>query len=324
MKPLIDWFSISFKTLKNLDCFFKWFHLDISEFKPVAGHWNYRYGLWQNGVVIYYTITQDSTGKEYYDICLNLSGSGCRRYESIRGNNFDWLIFYESILKTFGNQCINVSRVDLALDVKDNTVPDMLKIIKLIDEHKYITQFRRVVTGRGSEEWAYFGSPKSDTRLRIYNKAIERGFKDEKWIRFEYQFRNEAADRFLNHYVHCRNVGQCFKDFVSKSVTFTTKPNMPTGKDSFNHHTDRLNPVRWWVEFVKGAGEITKLEVVGEEYNYTALKKYIELQAAPSLLTFVKANGNSLSALWEIIQKQEDRLNEKQKQVIRERQKCLD
>jgi DNA relaxase NicK len=197
----------------------------------------------------------------------------------------------------------------------------MMAIIKLVDERKYISQFRRVVTGRGAEEWAYFGAPSSDTRLRIYNKALERGFPSEKWVRFEYQFRNEAADRFLNHLTTCRNLGQAFKDFIDKSVMFTTKPNSESYAD---HNQSKLKAAKWWKLFVKGAGEITKFITVGVEYNYTALQKYLDIQAGPSIAAFIKANGGDMTPLLELVNRQDDRLNDRQKEVIRERQSRLE
>lgn len=322
MTPLVDWFCASFKALKFFDCFFAYFSLKKEDFQEISGRWNYHHGLWQQGITIYYSEVESNVGTAYYDVCINFSGSGCRKYETLRGLSFDWISFIDSLMSAYKGR-INISRVDVALDVKDDSVPSMLGIIKLVDAHKYISQFRRVVSGRGSEEWVYFGSPTSDTRLRIYNKALERGFVSDKWVRFEYQFRNQAADRFLNHLLTCRNLGQAFKDFINSSVTFTTKPNLPNCSVLYNTHTSRLNPAAWWKKFVKGAGQITKFEVVGVEYNYTALQKYIDLQAGPSLYAFISANGGDIGPLLSLIERQKYRLNDKQRSVISERQSEL-
>ena len=48
----------------------------------------------------------------------------------------------------------------------------------------------------GDEEEVIFGASSSSTRLRIYNKALERGVAGP-WVRVEFQLRDEAANSFL-------------------------------------------------------------------------------------------------------------------------------
>jgi len=260
VNALVDWVTVSFKSLKNFNCFFKYFNLNFDDFKPISGRWNYTNGLWQDGITVYYNVREDGM-KYLYDMCLNFSGGGCRRYETLRGELFNWVDWFTFLLKSFGKDCIHISRTDLALDVMDDTVPDMIKIIKDVDKRKYISLFRRVVTGRGAEEWAYFGAPTSDVRLRIYNKALERGL-DLKWIRFEYQFRNQGAMKYINHLVTCKNLGQAFSDYIDKSVVFTTKPNI-----DIQNNQKRLVPQNWWLNFTAGAKEITKYKIVKSKWG---------------------------------------------------------
>lgn len=317
MKPLVDWFCCSFKGLKKIDEIFDLFKLEKEAFKNAAGRWCYTAGLWFDCISVYW-VSRGDVDNLTYDVCINMSGQGCRRYETIRGQGFDWTDFFE-VLKQYDHG-YNVSRIDVALDVKDDSVPDMIKIIKAVDDHKYISQFRRVVTGRGSEEWVYFGSPQSDVRLRIYNKALERKFYDAKWIRFEYQLRNGGADRFLNHILSCHDMGQAFKDFVSQSVKFTKKVNCPSGSDSYNHNSNRMALAKWWADFVKGAGEITKFEAPGVEYNLSALTNYLSRQVSPSLETYIESYGGDITPLIEMCQQARFRMNDKQKRLVGDRQ----
>lgn len=218
MIAIIDWLTVSFKSVTSFDCVLSYFGLNKADFKPVAGHWSYMSGLWRPGISIYYTEHRSDVYRTTYDVCVNMSGTGCRLYETIRGRGHDWIAFLSNIQRDFPGY--NFSRVDVALDIKDDSCPSMVRIIQLVETKHYRSLFRRVVTGHINEEWVYMGSPSSSTRLRIYNKALERNMPNEKWVRFEYQLRDESADRFLNHLFKCRHLGQAMKDFLEKSISF--------------------------------------------------------------------------------------------------------
>lgn len=328
MKPLVDWFCCSFKAVKIFDEILQYFMLKKDDFKPATFTNHYQYGLWWNNISVWYNINDKhddlilNPDSDYswttYDICISMSGQGCRSYETLRGDGFDWVTFFRQLHDGFAPDCYNVSRLDVAFDVRDDSVPTMLKIIQCVNGRKYVSQFRRHISITGDEEQVNFGSPQSKTRLRIYNKALERGFPDtEKWVRFEYQLRDISADRFLNHLYHCDSLGRAFKDFINESVKFTIKPNIAS---IANHNQGRLNAVGWWKNFVKGAGKVTRFETPGVEYNMAACQKYLDTQAGNSLYTFVAGHGGDITPLIEIIQQHEDRINDKQKALIRQQQ----
>jgi phage replication initiation protein len=224
---------------------------------------------------------------------------------------------FANLRKGFYPDTYHVARVDVAYDIKDDSVPDMLKIINYVRLNKFKSKFRKYLPAAGNaEQWVYFGSGQSDTRLRIYNKAMERKREDEgKWIRFEYQLRNKSADRFLCQLLSCENLGQSMKDFLNESVMFTTQPNIGVLN---NHHQTRLRPARWWAKLVEGAQKVEKFEVPGIEYNIQGVNRYIENQVAPSLFTKVAVDGGDITALMELILRNKDRLNDKQKALISE------
>ena len=94
------------------------------------------------------------------DAGVELSGAGCRMLETCNGNSFDWIGLF-GYIREQGDE-MNVSRLDVA----------------------------------GDEEEVIFGASSSSTRLRIYNKALERGVAGP-WVRVEFQLRDEAANSFL-------------------------------------------------------------------------------------------------------------------------------
>jgi len=314
--PLIDWFSCSFKDVKNLYDIFEYFKMNFDDFKETKGNGilKYSHGLWFDGITIYYNKKQDSNGF-HYDFFVNMSGQGCRRYETIQGEEFDWVVFFKWIQSNFP-LCSHFSRIDIAVDVKDKMVPTMKSIIRYTEERKYISNMRRVATGHMAEEWVYFGSPQSDTRLRIYNKALERGLAEsEKWVRFECQLRNESAKRFLNHLNNCGSLGVAYRDFLNETVRYTEQSNIDVLQ---NHNQSRISMAKWWLKFTEGAAKFTKFETVGVEYNYMHLEKYVDRQAGNMLAAYVDANEGDISPLLEIISRHGVSINDRQRQAVRE------
>lgn len=101
---------------------------------------------------------------------------------------------------------VDCSRVDVAVDDKSGV--DYLAEVRAAQVHGNYTGYRshRYITsariGQDEGRTLYFGSPKSDRQLRVYDKQIERGSSDS-WIRWECQLRKTAAHDFFCYW---RNV----------------------------------------------------------------------------------------------------------------------
>lgn len=82
---------------------------------------------------------------------------------------------------------LEFSRRDIALDIYGENMNDF----SFID---YAGRKRiEYKTASYELETLYLGAPDSDERIRIYDKAKERGIKDKKWFRIEAQIRREKA-----------------------------------------------------------------------------------------------------------------------------------
>ena len=276
------------------------------------------FGLRYENITILYNEIQINDHK-YFDCFINFSGQGCRQFETIQGDDFDWIVWFGNIFTYLINNDPHFSRIDIALDVNGNSVPIMLKLFDSARNHKYVSNFRSYSIHEGSDEQVlYFGSPTSDTRIRIYNKALERGFdiKDcEQWTRFEYQLRNQSASRFLNHiFSEGMTLGQAMIDFLNSSIRFTTK-----STDTLKgHEHDRLISCRWWQDLIRNAGEVTKLNIVGIEYNLSKAQVYIATQVAPTLHAFIQAYGGDITVLMQILEDNKYRLKDKHFCIIKE------
>lgn len=98
-----------------------------------------------------------------------------------------------------------VSRIDLAYDIFDYDCDDFCpryfydkfkagEVVTLL-----LPSSVRIIESLKGGCTVYFGSPQSDRMLRIYDKGIETGEREQanSWIRFEYQIRHEQAQALV-------------------------------------------------------------------------------------------------------------------------------
>jgi len=190
-----------------------------------------------------------SNGMHFYhggrdDVGVELSGAGCRMLESCNDHAFDWVGLFQYIVEQGDD--MNVSRLDVAGDDQSGLL-SLEKIVKYTEEGKYISKARRRIWISGDEEEVLFGASSSKTRLRIYNKALERGV-DGPWVRVEFQLRDDAADSFiLNLLQKGGEIGPTYSGVLLNYLRYVTK----CPADCQNNY-DRIPTVSWWRSFRAG------------------------------------------------------------------------
>lgn len=240
------------------------------------------------------------------DAGVELSGAGCRMLETCNGNSFDWISLF-SYIREQGDE-MNVSRLDVAGDDKSGGL-NLDRITQQTRQRKYICKARRCVWMSGDEEEVIFGASSSSTRLRIYNKALERGVAGP-WVRVEFQLRDEAADSFLANLLSREGrIGETYGGVLLNYLRYTVK----SPADCQNNY-DRLNTVGWWDKFVGTAEKIKNIKVGGLEYNYFNLESFVVRQCAGALKAYVDVHGGDVGPLLEVISKA--RLSKKHEELL--------
>lgn len=297
MEILVDYLSFTDKKY-DIDFWKKWLGIDTVEFMEGSNKSSYgwQYHLYYHGMHLRYG------GRE--DVGLEFSGTGCRFIEQCNNCDFDWAQLLGFLDDLPG---VNVSRLDIAGDDQDGIL-QMNKLYRHTINHKYICRARRCVWMNGDEQEIIFGSSKSDTRLRIYNKALERGV-DGPWIRCEFQLRDDAADSFIKNLRQQPSIGSTYSGVLVNYLRYTSKA------PDQNNNNDRLDTASWWRTFTNEAARIKNIKVGGLSYNYEDLREYITVQTASSLKTFVELHDGDLTGLIDIINAAE--LNERQKLLIK-------
>lgn len=175
------------------------------------------------------------------DVGVEFSGAGCRMLETCNGNSFDWVGLFRYIVEQ--GEEMNVSRLDIAGDDKTGIL-SLDKIVKYTRDGKYISKARRRIWISGDEEEVMFGASSSETRLRIYNKALERGV-DGPWVRVEFQLRDDAADSFILNLLEKEGeIGIVYGGVLLNYLRYVTR----CPADCKNNY-DRIPTVSWWSSF---------------------------------------------------------------------------
>jgi hypothetical protein len=161
-------------------------------------------------------------GNERQKIMYSLDGDCIRSFEAQEGNTLKTL--YQNML----DNRASVTRCDIALDYVNTeyTVESIMEMERKAETKAYRTVpkvYSRDTSAGMIPETVYYGSPSSDMRLRIYDKAQEYRDKDkalpasaETWIRAEMQFRADKAAQVFRMYMqnNTNAILSVFKSFL--------------------------------------------------------------------------------------------------------------
>lgn len=218
-------------------------------------------------------------GAENMGICVDMSGTGCRAFETYSKINWQELM---EILH-FGSGDYNVTRLDMAFD--DHTgILDIDELRDDTDDHLYVSRSRTWKVEYGSAGTTiYHGSPKSNMYIRIYDKAAERDLEGIHWIRVEMQMRDEIATGFIDGLI-IHPTGTQFRGVLHNYLRYVVNP----GTDE---NMSRWPMAPYWEQLLEGVQRITCWSAPGTEYNEFHLSNFIINQAGNALDCYLRIFG---------------------------------
>jgi len=300
---LLDWLTVSTKIwsendiiqlLRLEDC--TWEHVDA-----------YRYGYAHrcsfSGITILSGGHNDDMG-----ICLEMSGQGCRAFETY--SSLSWIELLR-ILKDPLNE-FNITHIDIAFD--DHTgVLDIGEILDDTDNHRYSSRSRWWKVEYGScGTTIYHGSPQSNIRVRIYDKAAERGLLDgTHWIRVELVLRDTNASGAVDAILEHEQLGPVFSGILSNYLVYCDP--------SSDSNRSRWVPTEYWQQLLQGASAIHIAADPGLEYNVFRLQSYLRDQCGGAIYTWSQIYG--IDSLEDLIKTRTSPLNPKHKMLLAQHQR---
>lgn len=280
---LFDWITFSTKELSATEVI-EFLGMEIDGFAIRKGFYNYSDRYFYDGVSVHFD-------DEREEVCCEMSGQGCRTFESFGHGAWDSLLEWIS-------EKGNLTRLDIAFDDHEGlldleviaTATHMGHYVSRVQDHEVIYTKRKGIT-------VYLGSQKSERYLRFYDKAKERNREEEgHWVRMEMQLRDVHARSFAQ-FLTKMTMGEALAGVVAGFVRFAD----PSG----DGNKCRWKTSAWWSDFIGTVEPLSTYENPGTEYNYFSLERYGIHQA-----------GATIAALCEIIG-EEQLLDEVRKQLAR-------
>lgn len=291
---LIDWLSFTVKDNDySIPDLVELLGLCAVPWEAGKGAHGYRDRQYFNGISIHFN------GRDDMGIWCEMSGQGCRAYESLGANNYPQLFK----LCQFGN--LHLTRLDVAYD--DHTgVLDLPTICQDCINGEFISKSDYWVAELSSKgQTVYHGSPQSDIMIRIYDKARERNCPDgTHWVRVEIQLRKDRALQFVSLPYP---LGESFSGVLCNYLRYVD----PDPCDSNRWRWPLKN---YWGDLLCGASAIKLYVTPGIEYNLDRCEHFVYKQAGNAVEALINLYGTE--KFLDKLQKRATRPNPKYQQLL--------
>lgn len=287
---LYDWLSVTTKKF-NPEQLAAALGLVSVPWQETKGAKGYRDRKYFSCISIHYN------GRQDMGIWLEMSGQGCRTFETL--SNLGW----PGLFKLISEHEMHITRLDVAYD--DHTgILDIARLARDTLEQEYIsksdwweTDFSSVGTS------VYIGSPKSSFRIRIYDKAAERKKFGEHWIRVEMQLRDDRAVNFMQLNMP---VGAAFVGVLVNYLRYV---------DSSGDSNKWRWPMKdYWRNLVEDVERISIYRSPGMEYNEERVRNFVVNQAGNAIDACLRMYG--IDEFQRLIANRESRPNPKYDMVV--------
>lgn len=311
LRPLVDWVSATLKNITPDELIEGILLLNPEHFTDCEkGKYGYMNAKRYGHIAVYYN------GHPEMGIHLEISGQGCREYESYQ--IMDWGTLFRVLLACEAN----ITRLDVAIDDFQGywdlqTIVRKTKRGELVSKFKHATKIEKIKieTGKTVGHTVYFGSAESRIRIRMYDKLLERIAEGQAvegidvWNRTEIQARKERAQEIAALIAEDLPIGQIVAGILKYYLRFVVR-----GKDS---NKSRWKTARFWEEFLQGV-ETIRLARSKPEQSVEKKIAWLERQVAPTLALIVKAFEGDMKQIYKLINDGSRRLKPKDLALIQD------
>ena len=291
---LYDWVSITSK-IHTPEQMISLIGMEDVTWETIKGAHGYKDRLYWNCISIHYN------GSPEMGVWLELSGQGCRAFETIGHGDYEHLF---RVVADAGDQ-MKITRLDVAFD--DHTgLLDMQTIIQDTLADRYVakaTSWECIQSNKGTS--VVIGSRQSPVLIRIYDKARERNCElGTHWVRIELQLRDDRCKEFINQPYE---IGETFAGVLLNYLRYVVPDEIDTNKW-------RWPLTDYWADVIGESCRISIYTKPGLEYNVLRCEDFVFNQA-----------GNAINALLQIydvetflqkLQERKSRPNPKYQQMI--------
>lgn len=285
---LIDWFSASTRIYDPVSLI-DYLGLDYKSFMHIHGFYGYADRLYFGGISIHYNLMANDP--DHTSVLLEMSGKGCRQFETSTA------ISFMQLFEDVKNGDFNITRLDVAYDDIDKNggkgLLDIHKIAQYTLHQRFVSKWSSgEVTDSFKTNGNYepmthaltvqFGSNQSDIKLRIYDKAQERGGLDYHWVRSEIVFRRERALDFIVKCLNGNTIGSLYAGCLRNYLRFIRLD---------HSRRERCSVIGWWDNFLNHAEAVKIFTKKDIDYNLDRVCSYVLGQAGNSIMVFLMCYG---------------------------------
>lgn len=310
---LVDWFSATTRIYDPVSLI-DYLGLEAESFQHIHGFYGYADRLYFGGISIHYNLTANDP--EHTSVLLEMSGKGCRQFET--SSSVSFMQLFEDVM----NGDFNITRLDIAYDDIDreggNGLLDIQKIARYTLHHRFVSKWGsgEVVDSfktNGNDEpmthalTVQFGSNQSDIKLRIYDKAQERGGLGYHWVRSEIVFRRERALDFIFQVCKGNSIGSLYSGVLKNYLRFIRLD---------HSRRERCSVVAWWDKFLNHAEAVKIFSKKDIDYNLDRVSRFVIEQAGNSISIFLATYG--VEQLLRSVAERKSQLNANQQMIVTE------
>jgi len=179
--------------------------------------------------------------------------------------------------------------------------------VPVTEKNLYLSKATKWTVERSSDgTTVYIGSKKSETLIRFYDKAKERGYGDDvHWIRCELRLRRDRAQNFIKLDLP---IGEKFGKVLNNYLRFVVEnPNDPD-------HKHRWKTEQWWIDFVKTVEKISIYTKKTVDYNLSHLEWHLIKYYGNNIDTMIQCIG--VPKFLEKLEKRDSQLKERHRIII--------
>ena len=242
--------------------------LSSCPWQEIKGAHGYRDRKYFSSISVHYN------GREDMGVWVEMSGQGCRAFESI--SQLGW----PGLFSFISESGLKITRLDVAFD--DHTgILHMRDIIEDTQDGNFVSRsdyWETVLSSKGST--VQIGSPQSKVLVRIYDKARERHCEEgTHWNRVELQLRDDRAIQFTRLQLP---IGEAFSGVLLNYLRYV----IPDGEDS-NRWRWPMRP--YWLDMLEVLTPISIYTAL--EYNVDRCREYVVNQAGNAIDCLIKIYG---------------------------------
>ena len=293
---LIDWLSMTFKDL-TVEQVISLIGMESVTWDILKGAHGYQDRLYYNSISIHYH------GRSDMGVWLEMSGQGCRCFETVGHGDFDLLFDYANLNK---DTC-HITRLDIAYDDHTGILPiQQICFDTLAGNYVSRSQYWEVIqSAKGT--CVVHGSAQSAVLIRIYDKARERNCEAGiHWIRVELQLRDDRAYEFINLGFE---IGQSFTGVLLNYLRYV-EPDLEDSNKSRWAMTD------YWSDLIMDACAISIYNKPGLEYNVLRCENFVYNQAGNAIAALLECYD--VDTFLEKLKKRSSRKNPKYDSMVKE------